>query len=176
MYVCVYMFMHLCAYACTYVYFGGIVGCFLVNWCFFLGFFLANILNLEKHVWGKRDEAYYSRSKLPTRALFCIEVLLEIWLIIFLGVQKKSTFPFPLKVDWPPLWLKYAESALFSKHVHCCLSYTGNWELVKSTVGTKFRRSHVCLHSQARNRLWQLMALLFFVILWYVLNKNWHRW
>ena len=35
-------------------------------------------------------------------------------------------------------------------------SYTGNWELVKSIVGTKLRRSYVCLHSQAGNRLWQL--------------------
>ena len=39
-------------------------------------------------------------------------------------------------------------------------SYAGNWELVKSIVGTKFGRSHVCLHSQAGNRLWKLMALL----------------
>ena len=30
-------------------------------------------------------------------------------------------------------------------------SYAGNWELVKSTVGKKFRRGHVCLHSQAGN-------------------------
>ena len=37
-------------------------------------------------------------------------------------------------------------------------SYAGNWELVKSIVGTKFRRSHVCLRSQARIRLWQLIA------------------
>ena len=51
-----------------------------------------------------------------------------------------------------------------------------DWELVKSIVGTKFRRSHVCLHSQAGNRLWQLMALLFFVMLWSFLLKNWHRW
>ena len=39
-------------------------------------------------------------------------------------------------------------------------------QLVKSTVGTKFRRSHVCLHFPERNRLRQLMALLFFVMLW----------
>ena len=31
-------------------------------------------------------------------------------------------------------------------------SYAGNWELVKSVVGTKFRRSYVCLHSQVKNR------------------------
>ena len=36
---------------------------------------------------------------------------------------------------------------------YCCFSYAGNWELVKSIVGTKFRRSHVCLHSQTGNRL-----------------------
>ena len=47
-----------------------------------------------------------------------------------------------------------------------CFSYVENWKLVKSIVGTKFRWSHVCLHSQAGNRLWQLMALLFFVMLW----------
>ena len=29
---------------------------------------------------------------------------------------------------------------------YCCFSYAGNWELVKSIVGTKFRRSHACLH------------------------------
>ena len=51
-------------------------------------------------------------------------------------------------------------------YLYCRFSYAGNWELVKSIVGTKFRRSHVCLHSQAGNRLWQLMALLFFVMLW----------
>ena len=33
-------------------------------------------------------------------------------------------------------------------------SYAGNWELEKSIAGTKFRRSHVCLHSQGGNRLW----------------------
>ena len=32
-------------------------------------------------------------------------------------------------------------------------SYAGNWELVKSTVGKKFRRGHVCLHSQAGNNV-----------------------
>ena len=32
-------------------------------------------------------------------------------------------------------------------------SYTGNWKLVKSIVVTKIRKSHVCLHSQARIRL-----------------------
>ena len=37
--------------------------------------------------------------------------------------------------------------------LNCRFSYAGNWELVKLIVGTKFRRSHVCLHSQAGNRL-----------------------
>ena len=41
-----------------------------------------------------------------------------------------------------------------------CFWYTGNWELVKSIVGTKFRRSLVCSHSQAENRLCQLVAWL----------------
>ena len=67
--------------------------------------------------------------------------------------------------------------------------YAGNWELVKSTVGTKFRRSHVCLHSRTENRLYQLvvwhllsilirfqnyneMALLFFGVLQESLHKN----
>ena len=36
---------------------------------------------------------------------------------------------------------------------NCRFSHAGNWELVKSIVGTKFRRIHVCLHSQARNKL-----------------------
>ena len=31
----------------------------------------------------------------------------------------------------------------------CGNSYAGNWELVKLIVGTKFRRSHVSLRSQA---------------------------
>ena len=35
---------------------------------------------------------------------------------------------------------------------HCRFSYAGNWELVKSIMGTKFR-SHVCLHAQAENKL-----------------------
>ena len=43
---------------------------------------------------------------------------------------------------------------IFVSLVYCRFSYAGNWELVKSIVGTKFRRSHVCLHSQAGNRLW----------------------
>ena len=43
---------------------------------------------------------------------------------------------------------------------NCRFSYAGNWKLVKSIVETKFRRGHICLHSQAGNRLWQLMALL----------------
>ena len=48
---------------------------------------------------------------------------------------------------------------------NCRFSYAGNWELVKSIVGSNFRRSHMCLQSQAGNRLWQLMAVLVFVIL-----------
>ena len=39
---------------------------------------------------------------------------------------------------------------------NCRFSYAGNWELVTSNVGTNFRRSYVCLHFQAGNRLWQL--------------------
>ena len=42
--------------------------------------------------------------------------------------------------------------------VYCHFSHSGNWELVKSIVGTKYRRSHVCLHSQVGNRLWQLFC------------------
>ena len=37
--------------------------------------------------------------------------------------------------------------------MYCRFTYAENWELVKSIVGTKFRRSHVRLHSQAGNRL-----------------------
>ena len=44
--------------------------------------------------------------------------------------------------------------------------------LLKSIMGIKFRRSHVCLHSQTGIRLWQLMTLLFFVMLWSFLYKN----
>ena len=44
----------------------------------------------------------------------------------------------------------------------CRFHYARNWELLKSIMGTKFRRSHVCLYSQAGNRLWQLF---FFVML-----------
>ena len=32
---------------------------------------------------------------------------------------------------------------------HCHFSYAGKRELVKSNEGTKFRRTHICLHSQA---------------------------
>ena len=35
--------------------------------------------------------------------------------------------------------------------INCQFSYVGNWELVKSMMGIKFRRGHVCLHSQAGN-------------------------
>ena len=31
--------------------------------------------------------------------------------------------------------------------------YAGNWELVKSIVGTTFRTIHVCLNCQAGNRV-----------------------
>ena len=40
-------------------------------------------------------------------------------------------------------------SRLSNKTNHYHVPYAENWELVKSTVGTKFRSSHVCLHSQA---------------------------
>ena len=36
---------------------------------------------------------------------------------------------------------------------YCRFLNAGNWELVKSFVGTKFRRSSVCLHPKVRNRL-----------------------
>ena len=72
---------------------------------------------------------------------------------------------------------------------YCCFSYAGKWELVKSIVGTKFRRRHVCLHSQAGNRLYQPVvrhllsilihfqnyneiALLFFGMLQYLFTKT----
>ena len=83
---------------------------------------------------------------------------------------------------------------------YCRFSYEGkgNWELVKPTEGTKFRRSHACLHSQAGNLvpitvsiIWQLVAsclaslsilmhfqnyseiaLLLFVIHYWFLQKN----
>ena len=58
-------------------------------------------------------------------------------------------------------------------YLYCRFPYAGNWELVKSIVGTKFRRRHVCLHSQAGNRLWLVMALIFSVMLWQLLSKNW---
>ena len=33
-------------------------------------------------------------------------------------------------------------------HNYSHFSYAGNWELVKSIMETKFRRGHICLHSQ----------------------------
>ena len=53
---------------------------------------------------------------------------------------------------------------------NCRFSNARNWELVK------FKRNHVCLYSQAGIRLCQLMALLFFAMLWLFLYKNWYRW
>ena len=76
----------------------------------------------------------------------------------------------------PLFWAERNCSDLCCGYHHCRFSYAGNWELVKSKVGTKFRRSHVFLHSQVGNGLWQLMALLFFIMLWLFLYKNWHRW
>ena len=49
------------------------------------------------------------------------------------------------------------------KVIYFHLIYAGNWELVKSIVGTKFQRSHVCLHSQAVNRLMSASWLASFV-------------
>ena len=61
-----------------------------------------------------------------------------------------------------------ADSVIFANRdgLYRRFSYTGNWELVISIMATKFRRNHVCFYSQAGNRLWQLMALLCFVMLW----------
>ena len=36
---------------------------------------------------------------------------------------------------------------------NCRFSYAGNWGLVKSIVGTTFRKTHICLHSQVGIRL-----------------------
>ena len=49
-----------------------------------------------------------------------------------------------------PISWKRSKSRKTAKYCH--LSYAGNYELVKSIMGTKFR-SHVCLHSQAGNKL-----------------------
>ena len=43
---------------------------------------------------------------------------------------------------------------LSNKINHYHFPYAENWELVKSIVGTKYRSSHVCLHSQAAIGLW----------------------
>ena len=56
--------------------------------------------------------------------------------------------------------------------VYCCFSHSGNWELVKSIVGTKFRTSHVCLHPQVRNRLWQLANANGSALLRYAMIKS----
>ena len=48
----------------------------------------------------------------------------------------------------------------------------GIWELVKSIAGTKSGRNHVCLHSQAENRLWQLVVWHVSSILIYFQNFN----
>ena len=35
-----------------------------------------------------------------------------------------------------------------SQQIYCRISYAGNWELVKSIEGKKFRKNRVCLKSQ----------------------------
>ena len=66
-------------------------------------------------------------------------------------------------------WTQILEIQKASHHndsyAYCRFSYAEIWELVKLIVGTKLRRSHVCLHSHARIKLWQLMTLLFLVML-----------
>ena len=52
------------------------------------------------------------------------------------------------------------------------LSYAGNWEMVKSIAETKFEKSHVCLHSQVGNRLWQLVVWHLLSILIHFQNYN----
>ena len=66
--------------------------------------------------------------------------------------NKKFTFFYPF--IFPQELQKYSsyEKLLLC---YCRFSCAGNWELVKSIMGTKYRRSHVCLHSQAGNRLWR---------------------
>ena len=55
---------------------------------------------------------------------------------------------------------------------YCRFSFLGNWKLVKSIVRTKFRRNHVCLHSQAGNRLYQLVVWHLLSILIHFQNYN----
>ena len=52
-------------------------------------------------------------------------------------------------------------------------SYTRNWGLVKLIVGTKFRRSHFCLLSQAGNRAPVPGVWVFQLYLWQVVAV-WH--
>ena len=56
----------------------------------------------------------------------------------------------------------------------CVASYVnaGNWDLVKSIVGTKLRRSQVCLHSQTGDRLYQLAVWRLLTILIHFQNCN----
>ena len=56
-----------------------------------------------------------------------------------------------------------SKKCYWNDNVSCKISQ--KYIKLKSIVGTKFRRSHVCLHSQAGKRLRQLMVLLFFVML-----------
>ena len=55
---------------------------------------------------------------------------------------------------------------------YCRFSYAGNWVIVKSIVGTKYRRSHICLNSQAKNRLYQLVIWHLLLILIHFRNCN----
>ena len=88
------------------------------------------------------------------------------WSVRSLGLHIPTLFPPPpICIYWPcptifitVLWiyiylLIYSSSSGSSNISNCHFSYTGNWELVKSIVGTKLRRSHFCLHSQAGNSL-----------------------
>ena len=50
-------------------------------------------------------------------------------------LSKKSTFPFRLKVVWPPLWPKYAESAFFFRNILYDHSFIRYLMLIKSIKG-----------------------------------------
>ena len=60
-------------------------------------------------------------------------------------VRRLSNQTSSFRLETHQLFLTYVQSAVMLHYYR--FSYAGNWELVQSIVGTKFRRSHVCLHS-----------------------------
>ena len=142
--------------------------CACVCMCLFIPFQCINFFSLQQYL-GSWTKLRVQINNLVLRVLyFTLLPSPFVSVSIISHLQRRNAGPYITRKK--TIW--YMHQRKDDICWYCRFSYAGNWELVKSIVGTKFRRSHVCLHSQVGNKLWQLMGVLFFVILWQFLYKN----